>query len=142
MPDPEKNGAASTSKEAESEKEGSAGKRITRASARVQATRRGSSVQEKGVDSAKKSRKSTSPKKKRPSVENPEAVRKRSRSFLDQEASEESVADRSSRASKGKAPRKENQASTRQDAPAESSSEEDGDLSESDRYVQNFLSTC
>ena len=140
MPDPQKNGAAS--KEAESEKEESAGKRITRARARVQATRRDSSVQEKGVDSAKKSRKCSSPKKKRPTVENPEALRKRSRSFLDQGAGEESIAERSPRASKGKAPRKENQASSPQDAPVESSSEEDGDLSESDRYVQNFLSTC
>ena len=139
MADPEKNGAgaASTSREAESESEKSAGKRVTRASARGQAPRR-----EKAVDSAKKSRKCSKPQKKRPAVENPEVLRKRSRSFLDQEAGEESIDEGSSRASKGKAARKGNQASSPQDVPGQSSSEGDGNLSESDRYVQNFVSTC
>ena len=134
MPDPEKNGAASTSKEAESKKEASAGKRITQASARAKAPQRDSSVQKKGDDSVKNSRKSTIPKRKGLSapapVENPEALRKQSRSFLDQEAGEESIHERNSRAPKGKAPRKENQVSSPQGAPGESSSEEDGDLSD------------
>ena len=129
MPDPEKNGAASTSKEAESEKEG---KRITRSSAGGKAPRRDGSVQKK----VKRSRKSSVPKKTGVSaparVEDREALRKRSRSFLDQEAGEESIDEGSSRASKGKAPRKETQGDP-QGAPGECSSEEEGDMSESDR---------
>ena len=112
MPDPEKNGAASTLKEEEREKEGSAGKRITWASTRAKAPQRDSSVQKKGDDSAKRSRQSTVPKRKGLSapapVENLEALRKRSRIFLDQDASKKVIDERNSQASKGKVSRKEN----------------------------------